>query len=262
MRPNTKLSISIAFIGFLGAVVGGLLAWGAGRVAWHSVEKFDQITYPTGVISGFLSCSFLSVWYSHVMIRRRWKQSRGLMILFGSAAGVLSGIATGIAYAFGEWNVGLYLNRGMSGIAWTMEVVLIAVSGAVVGGVAGTIIGSIIRPFLSHKELQPGTNDDPAYPHFSSVVPLWLGVITVLVFIPELWGAIFIQHAYSPLPYWLWQLNMPVFLFGTSGIILSILSLRECHWREKRAYLGLALCCVVLFGLVNLQRYYINIYLD
>ncbi|MDO8577657.1 MAG: hypothetical protein Q7R50_00555 [Dehalococcoidales bacterium] len=262
MQPRTNLSTSIAVIAFLGAAVGGLLGWGTGRVAWPSIEKFDQITYPAGLISGFLSCFLLSIGYSFTMIHRHWKDSPKVSILFGSVAGVLSGMATGAAYAYGEWFVGLKVDRDMSGAAWFNEVVFIAVLGALIGGVTGTIISFIIRPLLALRVINKGKHDSPAFPLFSSKVPLVLGILTVFAFTLELVAVITWYRTYSPFAFWMWHLNLPVFVFGTISMILSTLSLRESNWKEKRAFLGFVLGGIGLIGMLELQTFFQNTILD
>jgi len=92
-------------VGVVGAIIGGFFGW---AIAWvtdaasSTSEEVARITLPTGAITGFLSCLFLSVRYLRFMAKRSWQRGLGFGPLFGALSGACSGFITGIMLYWGE----------------------------------------------------------------------------------------------------------------------------------------------------------------
>ena len=139
MIPEHRITGASLVVGFLGMVIGGLCIF-----AWITrLRGFDWTpmlcaTLITGVVTGFLSCFFISKWYLKFMKYRSWH--RGILFgpLFAILAGAISGAMTGAVMKF-------YTNMNLLGSLTTVfgGLAFGILSGLIVGLPSSLIFGAI-----------------------------------------------------------------------------------------------------------------------
>jgi hypothetical protein len=146
-----RITVASLIVGGIGALIGGLLAGN-----W---TELIHATLPTGIITGFLSCFFVSKWYLNFMEYRG--PGRGILFgsLFGGLAGAISGLITGVVLGFAAMSMlqagyvrnllGNPLNSGMYGL----------VSGGLIGLAIGFISSLIFWAIRTVSEV--GSNSKP-----------------------------------------------------------------------------------------------------
>jgi hypothetical protein len=141
--PKGRIILASIVVGLLGAVIGGL--WGnhwANQPEASGIEVF----LPAGIISGFLSCFFVSMWYLKFMQYRSWQQGILFGPLFAALAGATSAVITGIS-------VGIEVGYIMTGVGIGLTFILYICSfGLLIGSFSGAAVGLILSiifgPFL------------------------------------------------------------------------------------------------------------------
>jgi len=128
---RNRITVASLIVGGIGALIGGLLAGN-----W---TELIRATLPAGIITGFLSCFFISKWCLNFMEYK--EPGWGILFgsLFGGLAGAISGVITGVVLGFAAMSIlqagyvqnllGNPLNSGMCGL--------------VIGGLIGLAIGFI-----------------------------------------------------------------------------------------------------------------------
>ena len=144
--PENKTRRASFVVGSIGAVIGGL--W-----CYLGVEETRLPTYilPVGIISGFLSCFFISKWYLKFMEDKTWRWG----ILFGPFFAVLAGTISGFVTMFSSIfeDIGSpyfipeesFILRGLFGMLFG------SVTGAVVGLVSSLTVGPIVARFTDER---------------------------------------------------------------------------------------------------------------
>lgn len=88
--PRKGITIASFIVGGFGGGIAGLWVsfWIAQGIGFRSY------LLPVGIISGFLSCFFISAWYLRYMEYKRWQWGFLFGPLFAALAGTISGIVT------------------------------------------------------------------------------------------------------------------------------------------------------------------------
>ncbi len=151
MIPKNRIIMASFIVGLVGAGIGGLLIYSytEGIMGLGALP----ITLPTGTISGFLSCFFVSIWYLKYMEDESWR--RGILFgpLFAGWAGAISGAVTGIGFQFGEMSVNPYIVPSPDKFlgAGAFGIVIGGGTGMVVGLISSLTLGPIIAAFTKKR---------------------------------------------------------------------------------------------------------------
>ncbi len=150
----TKRTIVASLVmGTVGAIIGGFYAGTIPTITFDTPYPplpYDYRLVPLGVVPGFLSCFFVSIWYLKFMQNRSWKVGLGFGPLFGALAGVISGfvILIGVDYLGGA----LMFMFGGATETWVTHLLASLELGAAVGAATGLVVGflsaAIVGPLL------------------------------------------------------------------------------------------------------------------
>ena len=92
MIPRNRITMASFIVGGVGAVIAGLLCSFFGFTLGE--VGFRGYILPVGIISGFLSCFFVSEWYLKFMEDKSWQLGIVFGPLFAGLAGTISGVVT------------------------------------------------------------------------------------------------------------------------------------------------------------------------
>ena len=90
MIPRNRIIMASFIVGGVGGVIAGLL----GYLYFSQGIGLPMYILPVGIISGFLSCFFVSIWYLKFMEDKSWQWGILFGPLFAGLAGTISGVVT------------------------------------------------------------------------------------------------------------------------------------------------------------------------
>jgi hypothetical protein len=128
--PRKRITIASFIVGCFGGVIAGLWVY-----FWISQAiGFRSYLYSVGIVSGFLSCFFISEWYLKYMEYKRWQWG----FLFGPLFAALAGTISGIVTIFGS----MLEDIGRSGFE-PRSLLLVVNFSLLFGGGSGLVLGLI-----------------------------------------------------------------------------------------------------------------------